>query len=150
MMIFFLTGRLLRIMSITEKLKISGLPCVIGWFAYGYFVWCYPDLALGYVSCKWYMYTVILAMAGCLLSLYTVMVWQMSFLTRFGVASMGIMLTHKFFIMPIQLYYGRLTTFGTIVVILVVIASLVIVSLVSYGVTVVIRRYTPLIVGERR
>jgi len=150
MMIFFLVGRLLSISTITKKLKVSGWPCVVGWLAYGYLIWSYPDLALGYISWKWYFYTVVLAMAGCLLSLCTAMVWQSKILVGLGVASMGIMLTHKFFIMPIQLCYGRLANFGTIVVLLAAVFLLVAVSFISYGMTVVIRRFTPIMVGERR
>ena len=63
---------------------------------------------------------------------------------------MGIMLTHKFFIMPIQLCYGKFTHFGDVAVALTVFATLVIVSSIAYGVTVAIRRFAPAMVGERK
>ena len=150
MMIFFMAGRLLSMSTITEKLKISGWYCTVGWVAYGYLAWCYPDLVVGYISWRWYFYTVLLAMAGCMLSLCTAMIWKPKVLVGLGVASMGIMLTHKFFIMPVQLCYGRLASFGTIVVLLAAAVLLVTVSLISYGVTVAIRRFMPIMVGERR
>ena len=150
MMIFFLVGRLLNSATFAGRLKVSGWACAIGWIAYGYLAWLYPDLGLAHYSWKWYMYAVMLATAGCLLSFCTAKAWQADFLVRLGLASMGIMLSHKFLMMPIQLCYGRLAGSGIIVAVSVVIASLAMVTLVSYLAAVAIRRFVPWMVGERR
>ena len=88
-------------------------------------------------------------MARCVLSLCTALAWRSGMFVRLGVASMGIMLVHKFFVLPIQLCYGRLADCGTVAAVLTVIVSLAIVTAVAYAAAIVIRRFIPAIVGER-
>ena len=149
MMIFFLLGRMLKILRM--KSYQSGLMPIIvfsAWLLFGLVAWFYPDLAIGYLSWRWYLYTIFLAVYGGVITFYTAQMIDCYFLSLFGLCSMGIMLQHKFLILPLQLAYGKLNGNNPIVILIVALLISCVVCVLSLCFTVIIRRNLPLALGE--
>ena len=151
MMGFFVLGKLFRKWGVARKINIWLL--FGGWLLFLIGAWCYPDLAYGYFSLWWYCYSAALAAVGCMLSCLTAcsMSGQVVFLlSKLGVASMGIMLVHKFFILPFQIFSQMFITDQSFLMLfgVVVIVSTA-VSIVAWLTTELIRRVAPWTIGEK-
>lgn len=151
MMIFFTLGRLFKEWGIARKVNMWLL--MLGWTLFLIGAWYYPDLAYGYFSLRWYCYSTALAVLGCALSCWTACSMSgrvVVLLSKLGVASMGIMLVHKFFVLPFQVISQKfvadqsfLKLFGIVLVVA------MIVSVTSYWAVVLIKRFAPWSIGEK-
>ena len=151
MMIFFTLGRLFKEWGLVRKVNMWLL--LVAWALFVLAAWLYPNLWHGYWSWKWYCYSTTLAAIGCALSCWTA--GSMSgrvvvLLSKLGIASMGIMLVHKFFILPFQVLSQKFVadqSFLMLFVIVLVVAMIV--SGTSYWTVLLIKRFAPWIVGEK-
>ena len=80
--------------------RISGL--LVGWAIFAAGVVVFPDFRATYVSWTWYFAEAGMAALGCILSMSVARMVDCRFLASLGVASLGIMLTHKFPIVALQ------------------------------------------------
>lgn len=102
---FFLVGRSLS----ARMLTVRWWWIAMGWGIYGALAWRYPNLNYGGRSWGWYGIAVAMALAGSVLSMGTAQMigrvdgWKG--LERLGVTSLGVMLCHKFIVLPAQCGY---------------------------------------------
>lgn len=103
---FFLVGRSLSARTLT----VRWWWIAMGWGVYGALAWRYPNLNYGGRSWGWYGIAVAMALAGSVLSMGTAQMigrvggWKG--LERLGIVSLGVMLCHKFIVLPIQCGYA--------------------------------------------
>lgn len=121
--------------------KFGGL--VVGLVAYSWLVTVFPDLAWPYRSWRWYWAEIGMAVVGSLISLGAAKIVDCRLLASWGVASLGIMVTHKFLIMGIQMFGGlEAWRFGGLMALLV--------TMVAWGATKAVRKWAPWVVGETK
>lgn len=149
MMMFFLAGRLLKSFDFVLQRDIPWYFLLCGWCVYGASISMSPDiLPRALTSHCWYLYKILHAIAGCFLSLYTAKMCDCALLARLGISSMGIMLVHKFFILPFQSFYGRIGACGIPLLVCAVLGIAVTVSFAAYCVARVILHFVPFALGE--
>ena len=149
MMMFFLAGRLLKSFDSLLQLHVPWYLLLCGWCVYGASISMSPDiLPRALTSHCWYLYKILHAIAGCFLSLYTAKMCDCALLARLGISSMGIMLVHKFFILPFQAFYGRIGECGIPSLVCAVLGIAVTVSFAAYCVARVILHFVPFALGE--
>ena len=145
---FVIVGRMVR-----EVRGVRGMSVVLGWGMYGAGAWWLPDLWLGFASVKWYCVFFFAAVVGTWLSAWTAQVVSVRALVSLGLASMGVMLTHKFVVLALQLRVSvirhALASDGwrSGAAALVIVGAAVVASFVA---TLFLRRYAPFALGEKR
>ena len=126
--------------------QIAGL--LVGWTIFAVGVVVLPDFRAMYVSWIWYFAEAGMAALGCVLSMGVARLVDCRLLAGLGVASLGIMLTHKFPIVAIQAVIGkcgRLSLDSTAVGLLLALGIAVVVTVLAWVVT----RVMPRSVGGR-
>lgn len=110
---FFFVGEWMADLALRLKAVRTLLPrcalIAVGWGVYGALAWRYPNLNYVCRSWGWYGISVAMAVAGSVLSMGTAQLigrmggWKG--LERLGVASLGVMLCHKFIVLQVQCGY---------------------------------------------
>lgn len=107
----------------------------------------FPDLAAPYSSWMWYFAEAGMALLGGVLSMALARIADCRGLAGLGVASLGVMLVHKFPVMFVQSFAGRFGSLGVWEVGGLVVGVTVGVTAVSWLVTAGLRRWMPWSVG---
>ena len=121
--------------------QIAGL--LVGWAIFAAGVVVLPDFGVMYVSWAWYFAEAGMAVLGCVLSMGVARLVDCRLLAGLGVASLGIMLTHKFPIVAIQAVIGKCDrlTFGSVATgLLIAFGIAVLVTALAWGVARVMPR----------
>lgn len=152
-LIFFSTGRLLRDAPIHGRIAVKRWMLMCGWFFLFVVAWYYPDLWYGYTTWRWYAYSVAAALYGSLLTLWTAKavadMWYGKRLSVFGFSSIGIMLLHKFLLMPLQMMYQRLSVGSLALLVIEALAITELVAVIAEQFSRIIQRIVPWAFGER-
>lgn len=146
--------------------RLSLGTTTILWGVYAVLVWWYPNLAVGFCCWKWYGAEIGMAVMGCWLSLGMAQVVGRNpggfakGLAGFGLASLGIMVTHKFLVLPVQVGMGWLAgrvpvredTDGTMAIVWLGAALIVSIGItyLTYLLTMFLRRTMPFVLGEQK
>lgn len=123
-----------------------------GWSAFSCFVLIFPDLSWAYTCWSGYWAATSMAIAGCCLSLGCAWLLDCDWVAKLGIASLGIMVTHKFAILFLQSIYpgekvlARLE--GGCVVTCASLLIAVAVTGVTCAMTWIVRRKYPILLGE--
>lgn len=152
MIIFFALGHAIKRSAVLDRIKCNLVTLVLGWGLYLSLVWLHPDLGFAYVYWKWYLYATFAATLGCVLVLYTakaviVDVGRLRLLANAGMLSMGIMLAHKYFVLPLYYIYAKMSGLQEISIILVSMGLSVYVVLLSYLVSKFIAQKASWMIG---
>lgn len=147
MMIFFLLGRVVKICKMRLVIECRMVYLGFGWLAYGFIVWLYPDLASAYFSWWWYLFAAMIAIMGIYLAFLSMYRISPSWLVKIGEMSLGIMLVHKFFILPFQVGYHKIAAIGICVTLVSVMCITGIVLVASYMLVAVVIKRIPWSVG---
>lgn len=157
MLAYLMIGRLLAAGGWLDSLHRRPFYLVLGWVLLMGIAWYVPDEYYLVTPFPWYVYMMLLGLAGCVFSMATAkMVAEISpkkvvaIVAKTGVASLGIMLSHKFFIMPMQAGYAAIAKLKWSIVLLAAISMSVIVTWVALCLTSLIRRHAPIVIGERK
>ena len=103
---FVVFGRWLRPEEVPFRWRGSGCVLTVAWFAYAVCAWAEPNTWLGGRHFGWFLVFTGMTFAGLVLSVWTVRRLGGRSVCAFaslGVASLGIMLLHKFLVLGLQL-----------------------------------------------
>ena len=153
---FFLIGERMATHAMSRRFTVSTprllVLLVAGWALYGVLAGMYPNLSYGRQSWAWYGASVALAVGGSVLAMGTARMWgEWRWLEKLGIASLGIMLCHKFIVLPVQCGYRWILPADSWAVSLG--AGVVLTGVVAGGAMVVVgmlRKLAPWAIGERR
>ena len=109
-----------------------------------------PGLGLVYRSWQWYFIEAGLAVVGSVMTLALARIVDCRVFAGLGLASLGIMLMHKFPIVALQQMMGRLTGWNVWMASGTALVVAVAATVLAWGATVLVRRYAPLMIGENR
>lgn len=142
-MAFVLLGELVACCrwSIGFGWQLAGL--LVGWTIFAAGVVVLPDFGVMYASWTWYFAEAGMAALGCVLSMGVARLVDCRLLASLGVASLGIMLTHKFPIVALQVVIGkcgRLTFASVAAGLLIAFGIAVLVTALAWGVARVMPR----------
>lgn len=147
MMIFFLLGRIVKTWNMRLGMGCRRIYLGLGWLAYGVIVWFYPDLASAYFSWCWYMFATVIAIMGIYLAFLSMRRISPSWLVKIGEMSLGIMLVHKFLILPFQVGYHKIAASGICVASVSVMCITGVALVASYMLVAVVVKRIPWSVG---
>lgn len=119
----------------------------LGWLVFALGVIYFPDLAAAYSSWTWYFAEAGMALFGGVLSMGLAKVVDCRLLAGLGVASLGIMLIHKFPILAVQGIVGRIGGLEAWQAGCLALGLAVTVTVLSWGAAKLIRKWTPWSVG---
>lgn len=144
---FYLLGEEVR----HWKFEWKGWIIALAWVVYVGVTYLLPNMYWAYSTWSGYLFGgVVMAALGCILSLMTA---RMSFASLspwpvLGIASLGIMVTHKFLVMAAQVVLSRATLSNGCVAAVVALALSALIVALTVGVTAVVRRVAPWTIGE--
>ncbi len=109
-----------------------------------------PDMRCSRTEWSWYVISIFLAIVGCWLVMQLAKKIDSAVLQLLGVSSLGIMLGHKFVLLALQLKFAMLSDYCLGVILAVDLLVSVLATAVSLIVTLLLRRYAPILIGEWR
>ena len=152
LMSFFILGRICHDTGVMERCRTKGLWGMVGFIIYFLGVLGYRDLSLGYVTWGWYFYSFVISVGGCVLSFYIAKLMPENLckmVGALGVASLGIMLVHKFLIMPVHPFYKMIVSHGASTAVFLIGAISVTITLLAFGIALIIKKISPWMIGEK-
>ncbi len=151
---YLLLGRLIVRFKLMDNLIIRPFFLIPAWLLLVVVASRVPHVFYFGTYWNWYIGSLAISAAGCWLSMSTAKFLNSNcrclegFLTKLGCASLGIMLVHKFWIVPIQAGYNLIAKMEWWFVVAIVLGISICVSLLSMLVTFAMRRWVPVIIGE--
>ena len=146
---FLLLGELMP-----ELRDVGAVKVLTGWLVFIVINYYLPQRGLAWHHWHWYLVQGIMAFCGCVLSLFSARILcNFSILRKFGVASLGIMLCHKFIILPFQLLFSKsliISSVSFVGVVVLVAGVSCSVTLFAWLTAILVKRYLPWAIGEKR
>jgi len=146
---FLILGRWIRL----DNFNVHGLLVALGWIVFCVLAYVEPNYWAGQIDPLWYFVFLLMAIVGVVGSMLAAKLLPSPVLIDLGKASLGIMLMHKFAVLFLQVKLPFVARLGQTSAGLFVVANLMIVFLavaISWGVTALIRIWTPWALGEMR
>ena len=153
-LVFFAFGQLIPKASCDRSMHVGWWMVFCGWLIIVLAAWLYPDLGCAYVSWGWFIYSMALAALGCILSMWTAEYFASErcadILSPLGVSSLGIMLLHKFLMMPLLGLCSKLPCNSVFFVVLETISMTSLAVIISEFLSRIIRKRIPCVLGESK
>lgn len=118
------------------------------WTLFSLIAFAIPDMGIAWFKWKWFGVQGMMAAAGCVLAYWTARHLEWTWFAKIGVASLGIMLMHKFLVLATQLVFAHWAITSATAGVGLVMMSSIGLTAVTYGATLLVRKVAPWSLGE--